>query len=109
MMRSIVSGGSGDVFQAEIAVEPLARLDSHHVPARMRKVASTSCCSIRIVAGDLAEQSRIFGEVAMLIDEGKLRTTLTQRLSPICASAMRDAHARIETGTTVGKIAIEGW
>jgi len=63
----------------------------------------------RFQAPDLAEQGRILAEVATLIDAGKLRTTLTQRLSPICARTMRDAHARIESGTTIGKIAIEGW
>jgi NADPH2:quinone reductase len=58
---------------------------------------------------DMAEQGRLLARVAALIDAGELRTTLTQTLSPINAATLRDAHARIESGRMLGKIAIVGW
>jgi zinc-binding alcohol dehydrogenase family protein len=58
---------------------------------------------------DLAEQGRILAEVGSANDARHIRSTLTQRLSPLCAATMREAHARIESGKTIGKIAIEGW
>lgn len=58
---------------------------------------------------DMAEQQRILREVAELVDQGKLRSTLTRKLSPISAQTLREAHAQIESGTTVGKIVLEGW
>ena len=58
---------------------------------------------------DMIEQQRALAEVAALVDAGRLRTTLTRRLAPICARTLREAHAQIETGTTVGKTVLEGW
>lgn len=58
---------------------------------------------------DMGEQHALLGAVATLVDEGKLRATTTTVLSPISAATLRDAHARIEGGSTVGKIVIEGW
>jgi len=58
---------------------------------------------------DLAEQGRILNEVSQLIDEGKLRTTLTERLSPINAVNLKHAHALIESGKARGKIVLEGF
>ncbi|MCO5731275.1 zinc-binding alcohol dehydrogenase family protein [Rhizobium sp. SSA_523] len=58
---------------------------------------------------DMAEQGHLLNEVARLIDEGKLRTTVTEVLSPINASNLRQAHAAIESGKTKGKIVLEGF
>jgi NADPH2:quinone reductase len=44
-----------------------------------------------------------------LVDEGKLRTTLTERLSPIDAANLKRAHALIESGKARGKIVVEGF
>jgi len=58
---------------------------------------------------DMAAQGRILGEVAALVDAGKLRSTLSERLSPINAANLVHAHALIESGTMRGKIVLEGW
>lgn len=58
---------------------------------------------------DLIAQHRLLTEVARRIDAGELRGTLRQRLSPINAANLREAHRRIESGRTVGKIVLEGW
>lgn len=57
---------------------------------------------------DIAVQGQILDEVARLVDAGTIRTTLSERLSPINASTLRTAHAAIEQGRTRGKIVIDG-
>ena len=58
---------------------------------------------------DMSEQGEILDALAVLVDDGKIRTTLTRTLSPINAANLKTAHALIETGTTTGKIALEGF
>ena len=58
---------------------------------------------------DVGEQGRLLDTVADLVDAGALRTTLTQTLSPINAANLTTAHRQIESGTTRGKIVLEGW
>jgi NADPH2:quinone reductase len=58
---------------------------------------------------DVAEQGRILERVAALVDAGELRTTLTETLIPIDATNLRTAHAQLESGKTIGKVALSGW
>ncbi len=58
---------------------------------------------------DMLEQHRILTQVSEWLDAGRLRTTLTEKLSPISAATLRAAHAKLESGTMVGKLALEGW
>lgn len=58
---------------------------------------------------DIAEQGRILDAVADLVDAGRIRTTLTERLGPINADNLKAAHARLEAGTVRGKIVLEGF
>jgi NADPH:quinone reductase len=58
---------------------------------------------------DMEEQHRILTQVAGWLDAGKLRTTLTEKLTPISAANLRAAHAKVESGTMVGKLVLEGW
>jgi len=58
---------------------------------------------------DMEEQHRILDRVADLVDAGELRTTLTETLFPIDATNLRTAHAQLESGRTIGKVALSGW
>lgn len=58
---------------------------------------------------DMIEQHRLLNEVARRVDAGELRTTLTKRLSPINASTLKQAHALVESGRTIGKIVVESF
>ena len=58
---------------------------------------------------DMSEQHRLLGEVSSLLEAGRLRSTVTRRLSPISAANLRAAHALIESGRTIGKVVLEGW
>jgi NADPH2:quinone reductase len=58
---------------------------------------------------DMAEQGRLLNEVSRLVDEGRLRTTMTERYTPINAANLKRAHALIESGKARGKIVLEGF
>lgn len=58
---------------------------------------------------DMHEQGNILDALALLVDEGKIRTTLTERLSPINAANLKTVHALIESGAAKGKIVLEGF
>lgn len=63
----------------------------------------------RFKTPDMAEQGRILAHVASLIDSGELRSIQRESLSPINAENMREAHRRLESGTTIGKLVVSGW
>ncbi|MBW4441360.1 MAG: zinc-binding alcohol dehydrogenase family protein [Plectolyngbya sp. WJT66-NPBG17] len=58
---------------------------------------------------DIAEQGKLLNEVSHLVDEGKLRTTLTEKYSPINAANLKQVHRLIESGKVRGKIVLEGF
>ncbi len=57
----------------------------------------------------MIEQHKLLNQVADLVDRGVLRTTLKQVIGPIDAANLRNAHAQLESGTTIGKLVLEGW
>lgn len=58
---------------------------------------------------DMIEQHHILTSVAREIDAGTLRTTVQENLGTIHAEHLKQAHAKLETGRTIGKIVLEGW
>ncbi len=58
---------------------------------------------------DIAEQHRLLGEVSRLVDSGRIRTTLGESFGTINAANLKRAHQQIESGTTKGKIVLEGF
>lgn len=63
----------------------------------------------RYKTADQAEQGRILERVADLIASGDLRGTRTTTLSPINAANLREAHRRLESGSSIGKLVLAGW
>jgi NADPH2:quinone reductase len=63
----------------------------------------------RFQTPDMMEQHRLLNEVAVRLDAGKLRGTLRETLSPINGANLRKAHARLESGTMIGKLVLRGW
>jgi NADPH2:quinone reductase len=63
----------------------------------------------RFQTADMAEQGRILARVAALIDAGELRGIHRETLSPINAENLREAHRRLESGSTIGKLVVSGW
>ncbi len=58
---------------------------------------------------DMIEQHHILNEVARLLDEGILKTTLKETLSPLNAQNLRKAHAKLEQGNMIGKLVLSSW
>ncbi len=58
---------------------------------------------------DMAAQARLLNEVASLVDQGKIRTTLSEVLGSINAENLISAHRLIESGQTKGKLVLEGF
>lgn len=56
---------------------------------------------------DMIEQHHLLDIAATLLDAGELRTTLTQRFSPLNAENLRKAHALVERGSMIGKVVLE--
>ncbi|RPE77309.1 zinc-binding alcohol dehydrogenase family protein [Vulcaniibacterium tengchongense] len=63
----------------------------------------------RFRTADMAEQGRILDRVAELVDAGELRGTRRETLAPINAANLREAHRRLESGATIGKLTLAGW
>jgi zinc-binding alcohol dehydrogenase family protein len=58
---------------------------------------------------DMAEQGKLLNEVAALVDAGRIRSTATEVAGRIDAATLSRVHALIESGTTRGKIVLEGF
>lgn len=58
---------------------------------------------------DMIEQHKLLTYVANEIDAGRIRTTLSEVLTPINAANIRAVHALIESGKAKGKIVVESF
>jgi NADPH:quinone reductase-like Zn-dependent oxidoreductase len=58
---------------------------------------------------DMIDQHYLLNDVADLIDKGVLRTTFDQSFGTINAANLKRAHALLESGTSRGKVVLEGW
>ncbi len=58
---------------------------------------------------DKIEQHNLLNEIANLIDQGKIKSTLAHQLGTINATNLRKAHAMLESQQAHGKIILEGF
>jgi len=58
---------------------------------------------------DMTEQQKLLDRIADWTDRGTLKGILQETLYPINAENLRKAHARLESGTMIGKLALKGW
>lgn len=58
---------------------------------------------------DMAAQGALLNRVADLVDEGHVRSTWTETIGPINAANLRAAHARVEAGSSIGKLVLAGF
>jgi len=57
----------------------------------------------------MSAQHRILEAIAHLVDNGTLKTTMTENYGVINAANLRRAHAAVEAGSVRGKIVLEGF
>lgn len=60
-------------------------------------------------AADMDEQGRLLNHIADLIDQGYVQTTIGKNLGPINSENLRAAHTKLESGSAIGKIVLEGF
>ena len=60
-------------------------------------------------AKDMDEQSKLLNRVSDLVDRGYIKTTVGSNLGTINAENLRKAHEILESGTSIGKIVLEGF
>ncbi len=58
---------------------------------------------------DMIGQHELLNEISAMVDAGEIITTETKELSPINAANLRQAHAQVESGKTIGKVVLAGW
>jgi NADPH2:quinone reductase len=58
---------------------------------------------------DMTEQQKLLDRIADWTDRGTIKGILRETLQPINAENLRKAHARLESGTMIGKLALKGW
>ncbi len=58
---------------------------------------------------DMDAQGQILNRIAELTDAGKLRSTLREILGPILPKPIANAHDRLESGSTIGKLVLQGF
>ncbi len=57
---------------------------------------------------DMQAQGDLLNEVSRRFDAGTLRHTMKENYGPLNAANLRRAHARIESGKTIGKLVLDG-
>jgi zinc-binding alcohol dehydrogenase family protein len=58
---------------------------------------------------DMIRQHDILNKVATMVEHGQIRSTVQSHLGKINADNLRQAHALIEQGTSIGKLVLEGF
>lgn len=58
---------------------------------------------------DMIRQHEILTEISALADAGTIRTPLTETLGPLSPETLIEGHRRLESGTTIGKLALTGF
>ncbi|TWT14363.1 zinc-binding alcohol dehydrogenase family protein [Planomicrobium sp. CPCC 101079] len=57
---------------------------------------------------DMIVQHELLDELADWVDAGKVKTTMTERMSPINSSNLKQAYGKLMSGRTIGKIVLDG-
>lgn len=55
---------------------------------------------------DMQSQHDLLNQVSQLVDQGILQSTLTENLGALSAASLAKAHAKLESGQTIGKIVL---
>lgn len=58
---------------------------------------------------DMIKQHRLLNEISTLVDNGSIKTTMSENFGVINAQNIKRAHALLESGKAKGKIVLEGF
>jgi len=104
----------GDLIRPQGAISLIVGNRGPLAQEGVRGKSATICWELmftrpRFKTPDMIEQQRLLTRVAELIDGGRIRGTLRETLRPINAANLRAAHAKLESGTMIGKLVVAGW
>ena len=57
---------------------------------------------------DMQRQHELLSEVAMMLDNHKIRSTLNKDLGSLSPDNLRQAHQLLESGESIGKLVLSG-
>jgi zinc-binding alcohol dehydrogenase family protein len=60
----------------------------------------------RFETADMIEQKHLLARVAALVDQGRIRSTVTERIPDFSAAGIRRAHELVESGRMTGKVVV---
>lgn len=84
-----------------------ARLDLNLIKAKRVKFAwEWMYAKSHFHTADMVTQHQILEQISRLLDQGQLKSTLTQTLHPLNATNLREAHRLVESGRMLGKVVI---
>lgn len=58
---------------------------------------------------DMIRQHQLLNAVSEMVDAGAIRTTLTRNLGRLSVETVLEGHRQLESGSTIGKVALEGF
>ena len=104
----------GDLIRPQGAIALIVGSRGPLAQDGVRGKSATVCWELmftrpRFKTPDMIEQHRLLARVAELIDAGRIRGTMRETLRPINAANLRAAHAKLESGTMIGKLVLTGW
>jgi len=104
----------GDLIAPQGAIVSIVGNQGPLAQDAIRAKSATLCWELmftrpRFQTPDMIEQHRLLNQVADWLEQGKLRCTMRETLSPINAQNLRKAHEKLESGTMIGKLVLKGW
>lgn len=90
-------------------VDARGPLDVNRLKTKSARFAWEFMFTRALFGKDMERQGEILTQAARLVDDGVLQTTLSETLGPINATNLKEAHRRIESGKTLGKLVLAGW
>jgi NADPH:quinone reductase len=104
----------GDLIRPQGAVALIVGNRGPLAQEGVRGKSATVCWELmftrpRFKTPDMIEQHRLLTRVAELIDAGQIHGTMRECLRPINAANLRAGHAKLESGTMIGKLVVAGW
>jgi len=104
IVEAIAPQGKFGLIDDPVAID-IAKLKSKSVSLHWELMFTRS----KYRTADMIAQHRLLTEMAALVDDGLIRSTLVEELSPINARNLKQAHALIESGKSRGKIVLSGF
>lgn len=90
-------------------IDARAPLDLNALKAKSVRFSWEFMFTRAMFGSNMQRQGRILDSLRQLVDDGTIQTTVSEGLGPINADNLKEAHRRLESGQTLGKLVLAGW